>query len=117
MNDPNMITGIDQLFEELDGGAFGRRLALALSDAALGVVATGDRKKKGKVTITFDIGQVGESNQVQIDHTIEFKQPTHRGSKSETHTTSTALYVGTRGKLTIMQNDTRDMFNRERDDA
>lgn len=115
--DPNLLTNIDQLMEELDAGSFGKRLALALSDTALGVVATGDRKKRGKVTVTFDIAQVGESNQVQIDHTLEYKKPTHRGSSSEVHTTSTALYVGTRGKLTILQNETRPLFDRERTDA
>lgn len=109
MND-GTTTGIDQLMEELDAGIFGKRIATAVADASLGVVATGDRKKRGKVTVTFDITQVGESNQVQIDHTIEFQKPTHRGWQAERHTTSTAMYVGTRGKLTILPNNTKDMF-------
>ena len=111
MNDSNSSTSIEQLIEELDAGAFGKRLALALSDTALGVVATGDKRKAGTVTVTFKIAQVGETNQVNIDHTLEYKKPTHRGSSSEVHTTSTAMYVGTRGKLTILPNDTKPMFN------
>lgn len=113
----SFITPIDQLIEELDGGTFGKRLATALADSALGVVATSDRKKKGKVTVTFDISQVGESNQVHIDHTIEYRKPTHRGSQSEVHTTATAMYVGTRGALTILPNDTRDMFKKDTEEA
>lgn len=110
MNDNKQHTSIEQLFEELDAGVFGDRLALALADTALGVVATGDKKKRGKVTITFDIGQVGETNQVQIDHTIEYKKPTHRGSQSEVHGTATVMYVGARGKLTILNNSTQPLF-------
>ena len=110
MSDSQQTTQIEQLIEELDAGSLGKRLAVALADAALGVVATGDKRKKGKVTLTFDIAQIGESSQVQIDHTLEFRKPTHRGSASEVHTTSTVMYVGTRGKLTLMANDTRPMF-------
>lgn len=113
----SFITPIDELFEELDGGTFGKRLATAMADSALGVVATGDRKKKGKVTVTFDISQIGESNQVQIDHTIEFRKPTHRGSQSEVHTTASVMYVGTRGALTVLANDNRDMFKKEAEEA
>lgn len=117
MNDSQQRTSIEQLIEELDAGSLGKRLAVALSDAALGVVATGDKRKKGKVTLTFDIAQIGESSQVQIDHTLEYRKPTHRGSASEVHTTSTVMYVGTRGRLTILANETQPMFTEQAADA
>lgn len=102
-------TTIEEIFDDLDAGLFGKRLAAAIRDAALGTVATGDKKKRGKVTVVFEIGQVGESNQVQVDHTIEYRKPTHRGSVSEVHTTSTALYVGTMGNLTVLPNSNREL--------
>lgn len=117
MDNKPEVTNTEQLFEELDAGTFGKRLGVAISDTALGVITTG---KKGKVAVTFNIKQVGESNQVNVDHTVEFVRPTHRGSQSEINTTSTALYVGARGKLTVLPNDTRDMFTKrtnEKDEA
>lgn len=117
MNETPKIATIDQLMGELDAGLLGKRIATALAESALGVVATGDKKKRGKVTVTFDIGQVGESNQVQIDHTVEFKKPTHRGSASEVNTTSSVMYVGMYGKLTLLNNETKPMFERQHDDA
>ena len=112
MNDIKHITQLDALMEELDGGALAQRIALALADTAMGVAAVGEKKKRGKVVVTFDIGLIGssDSSQVQIDHTVEMKAPTHRGRKSEQHTTSSVLYVGMRGKLTAMPNKNKDMF-------
>jgi hypothetical protein len=116
MNEERLNT-IEEIMDQLDAGTLGKRLAKALEDTALGVVATGDRKKAGKVTLEFDIKQIGESNQVMIDHTISFKKPTHRGSVAEVHTTSTTLFVGTRGKLTILNNETREMFQRQTEES
>ena len=117
MNEEQKTATIDQLMNELDAGTLGRRIAQALAESALGVVATGDKKKRGKVTVTFDIGQIGESNQVHIDHTVEYKKPTHRGSVSEVNTTSSVMYVGMYGKLTVLNNDTKPLFNQQREEA
>lgn len=103
-------TDIHQLFDELDAGALGKRVMEAIRQTSLGIVAVNDKKKRGKVVLTFDIGQIGESNQVHIDHTLEFKKPTHRGSASEVHTTSSAMYVDLQGNLTVLNNATRPMF-------
>lgn len=111
MSNQRQITPIDTLMEELDGGALGQRLALALADVARGVVNVDDKKKKGKVTLTFDIHRVGGDNgQVQIDHTLSFREPTHRGRKVEEITTSSVMFVGPRGTLTLLPNTNRDMF-------
>jgi hypothetical protein len=97
-----------QFLQECDGGNLLPRLAAALSDAAIGSVAVA--KKNGKVTLQFDFSQVGESNQVMIDHTVTFTAPTQRGKRSEEHTTTTAMYVSNRGDMTILPNDTRALF-------
>ena len=112
MNDIKHITQLDTLMEELDGGALAQRIALALADTAMGVAAVGEKKKRGKVVVTFDIGLIGssDSSQVQIDHTVEMKAPTVRGRKSEQHTTSSVMYVGMRGKLTTLPNENRNLF-------
>lgn len=101
------LTNFAELLGELDAGTLQKRIEMALSDTALGVVTTG---KTGKVTLTFTMKQVGESNQVNIDHKVDFSQPTHRGNRSEDHTTSSALYVGGRGALTILPNSNKELF-------
>ena len=105
----NRGTDFFQFFDEADAGNFQKRVAKGISDTSLGVVSTGDKRKKGRVVVTLDFSQVGESNQVQIDHTVEFKQPTQRGSVSEVHTTSTLMYVNSFGRLSVLPK-TSDLF-------
>jgi len=64
----------------LNAGVFANQMGRALSDVAAGVVEHG---KKGKVVITLDIAQIGESHQVEITHKLDFLTPTKRGSKRE----------------------------------
>ena len=59
-----------------------QQVAVALSSVAAGVVEHG---KKGKVTLSFDISQIGESHQVKITHKLDFAQPTKRGQKARRH--------------------------------
>ena len=98
----NKGTDIYQFLDEADAGNFKERISAALSCTSLGVVSTGDKRKKGKVIVTLEFSQVGESNQVHIDHTVEFKQPTQRGCVSEVHTTSTPMYVNSFGRLSVL---------------
>ena len=105
----NRGTDFDQFFAEADAGNFKERISAAVSDTSLGVVSTGDKRKKGRVVITLEFSQVGESNQVHIDHTVEFKQPTQRGCVSEVHTTSTPMYVNSFGRLSVLP-QTADLF-------
>jgi len=97
-----------EFLRECDGGNLLPRLGRALSDAGVGTVAVA--KKKGKVSLEFDFSQVGESNQVMIDHTVTFTAPTQRGKRSEEHTTTTAMYVSNRGAMTILPNSTSALF-------
>lgn len=89
---------ISTLIDDLDAGVFAQKVTTAIAQAALGVVSTG---KKGKVTITFDLARIGESNQVQVAHGLKYVKPTAKGKVMEEDTTSTPLHVGPRGHLTL----------------
>ncbi len=101
MHDPNQVTDVATLMEALDGGALGQRLARAVAETARGVIHS-EKKSKGKVTLELEITQIGESQQVEINHTVTFKRPTPRGTASETHKTSTPMYVTAKGVLTLL---------------
>lgn len=94
-------TNLEDFFSELGAGAFKEKLALALSEAALGVVINGMGTKKSKVTIDFTISQIGENDQVIITHKLTKSIPTKRGKKMEENITETPMFVGKGGVLTI----------------
>ncbi len=97
---------------DLDAGVFLNKVSQAVKDVALGVVAHGDGKRKGKVTIELTIARIGESMQVEMAHKLAYDRPTKRGKQSEEDTTTTALYVKPQGGLSIMPNDQVDAFGR-----
>ncbi|MCK0153892.1 hypothetical protein MWU49_09265 [Alcanivorax sp. S6407] len=96
-----MSTKVDDFVYDLDGGVFAEKLSRALSDVAAGTVDHGNGKKKGKVVIELDMQQIGESHQIQISHTLKVSRPTLRGKATEEDTTTTPMYVGRGGKMTI----------------
>lgn len=55
-------TDVTEFLNNLNAGVFAQQVAVALSSVAAGVVEHG---KKGKVTLSFDITQIGESHQVK----------------------------------------------------
>lgn len=91
-------TNIADLLGDLDAGVFAEKIGRALNDVAAGVVANG---KAGKVTITLDLKQIADSRQVDVSHKLAYIAPTAKGKRSEENTTSTPLYVGQRGRLTL----------------
>lgn len=103
------LTDLDSLFDELNAGVFRQQIERALSDVALGVVTHGDRGKKGKVVLTFDMARIGESNQVNLTHRLEYRAPTARGKRTEDVTTDTPLHVGRNGKLSLMPDTQMDL--------
>jgi hypothetical protein len=107
------LTVLDTLFEELNAGVFRQQVERALSDVALGVVTHGEKNKKGKVTLTFDMVRIGESNQVNLTHKLEYRAPTARGKRTEDATSQTPLHVGRDGRLTLMPDTQNDMFKDE----
>lgn len=88
----------DNVLEELDAGLFQTKIQKAIGSVALGVV---NSRKKGTVTVTFTMTQIGDSNQVNMTHQIKHTVPTPKGKVSEEHATQTALYVSGQGKLTL----------------
>lgn len=91
-------TNVAELLGDLDAGVFAEKIGRALSAVALGVVQNG---KAGKVNITLDVKQIATSRQVDVSHKLTFVEPTAKGKRSEENTTSTPLYVGKNGKLTL----------------
>jgi hypothetical protein len=98
------------LFGELDAGVFINKVTRGLADVALGAVTTA---KAGKVVLTFDIKQIGTSNQVNIHHSIKFVKPTPNGKVTEENTTETPVYVGVGGALSVLPEKQDKMFNKD----
>ena len=90
---------------ELDGGVFADKLTIAVRETAAGAIQTG---RTGKVSIELTMKQIGESNQVQLDHKLKFEKPTARGKAGEEETTQTPVWVSQKG-LTLMP-DTQEKF-------
>ena len=88
---------------------FEQKISQALSDAAAGVV---DHNKKGQVTITFDLKRIETSQQVSVAHKLTYARPTARGKMSEETTTSTPMYVGTNGKLSLFPENQGQLFGK-----
>ena len=95
------------LFGELDAGVFLQKVSRGLADCALGAVTTG---KPGKVVLTFDLKQIGTSNQVHIKHSIKMAKPTPNGKVTEENATETPVYVHTVGKLSVFPDKQEPMF-------
>lgn len=107
-------TQLDELFEGLGAGVLQGQLERALSDVALGVVTHGDKGKKGKVVLTFDVARIGESTQVNVTHKLEYKQPTARGKRSEDVTGQTPFHVGRGGRLTLTPENQPGLYDHEK---
>ncbi|WP_218698330.1 hypothetical protein [Acinetobacter harbinensis] len=103
----NKQTDAPQFVADLSGGNFSQQLGIAISEVAQGVVAHG---KKGKVQVTIDIARIGESNQVNISHTLAYVEPTAKGKRSEDTTSETPMYLNNDGSVTIFANHTSQLF-------
>ncbi len=104
MNDPRSL---DDTLQELDAGIFVNKVTEALKKVALGVV---NHNKKGIVTIQLDLDRIGETEQVQIKHTVKYSQPTKRGKLVEDNATTTPMHVGRFGDLSISPQSQTDVF-------
>jgi len=103
-------TNTTEFLDELNGGAFASQIGHALSEVASGVV---DHSKPGKLVITLDFTQVGESHQVKIKHKLEYKVPTKRGGRSENTSQETPMHVGEGGRITLFQEKHDQLFSRD----
>lgn len=102
-----MDTPIDDIFGEFDAGIFNSKIEASLKLVALGVIHNG---KKGNVTISLDLEQIGDSHSVKVKHTLKYNSPTKNGKTSEENTTSTPMYVDKDGVLTISPQLQQDLF-------
>lgn len=91
-------TDFATLLPDLNGGVLEQQISKALSDIAANVVTHG---KKGRLTLTFDLKQVGDSHQVTMTHALKAAIPTRRGKITEEVETDTALHVGAGGALSL----------------
>lgn len=98
---------LNDTLQEFDAGIFVNKVQESLKKVALGVI---NHNKKGTVTIQLDIDRIGETEQVQIKHTIKYSQPTKRGKITEDNATSTPMHVNRFGDLTISAQAQNDLF-------
>ena len=96
-----------EIIGEFDAGIFESKVCSALKMAAQGVIDAG---KKGSVTIVIDLDRIGDSSSVQVKHTLKYLKPTKNGKYTEESTTSTPMYVGKEGYLTISPETQEDVF-------
>lgn len=106
---PPKGTKFRELLGELNAGVFEEKLDAALSACALNTALYGEKGKVGEVTIKLTLSRIGESSQVAMKHTLEFRKPTTRGHATEKDTTETPLHVGRGGRLTVTP-DTQTTF-------
>ncbi|MBL4835766.1 MAG: hypothetical protein JKY26_17585 [Pseudomonas sp.] len=97
-----------ELLANLNAGVFANQMGRALSDVAAAVV---DHGKKGKLVITLDISQIGETHQVEILHKLDFLTPTKRGSKREDTALKTPMYVTAEGLKLFADNPSGQLFS------
>jgi hypothetical protein len=94
------LTNIDDFMSELEAGIFKDRLALMLTDSALGAVVN---NAVGKVKIEFNIKRLNEHGQVMIETKLQHVKPTKRGAIAEHLSSQTPMWVGRGGVVTIEQ--------------
>lgn len=99
-----------EFFANLNAGVFNNQLGTALSAVAGAVVETG---KKGKVVISLEISQIGESHQVKITHKLDYTEPTKRGKRSEDTALDTPMHVTQSGLQLFADNPTQGLFSKE----
>lgn len=109
-----MATNLQELLPDLDGGVFEQKISSMLSEVALGVVTHG---RQGKVTIEFDMKQIGETSQIAMKHTLKYQKPTKRGKATEEDSTETPLYVANNGDLALFHHDQMDFGFKTRKQA
>lgn len=105
-----MKTDTTAFIQDLDGGTLESKLAQILSNVAAAVV---DNERKGSVTLKFDISRIGQSFQVNVTHTLGFKQPTLRGESSEIESGVTPMHVGKGGSLTLFPANQGQLFGKD----
>lgn len=93
--------GIQEIFENMEGGQFIGRVEKAIADSALATVVRDGKAAKGKVDITLTFERIAESSQVRVIANVKFDAPTSRGRRSESYACETPMHVEKGGRLTL----------------
>jgi hypothetical protein len=109
-----MSTNVETFMADLDAGTVQDKLGTMLSLVAASVVDTG---KQGKVAISFDIKQIGNSHQVEISNKLAYARPTARGKQNEEETTVTPMHVGTGGDMSFFPENQVEMFGKNKENS
>lgn len=99
-----------EFIASLNAGVLANQMGQALSLVAAGVVEHG---KKGKVVLTLELSQIGDSHQVKVAHKLDFSQPTKRGTKREDTATETPFFVTGNGLQLFADNPSGQLFNKQ----
>lgn len=105
-----METEVSQFLDDLDAGYFQQKLGKALSDVAAGVI---DHHTQGKVQLTFTVKQLGNSNQVMIEHQLAYSAPTANGEFAEKNLTKTPMHVNEGGEMTLFPKNQTQLFDKK----
>lgn len=103
-------TNVAQALEDFDAGGFEQKIGRAISEVAGAVV---DHHSAGKVQITLNIKQIGDSNQVMIEHLLAFSGPTPNGEFAEKNLTKTPMHVNTGGEVTLFPKNQHQLFDKK----
>ncbi|WP_039913126.1 hypothetical protein [Cellvibrio mixtus] len=105
-----MSTNVGTFLGDLDGGVFEEKLSHILSQVA-GAVC--DHGRKGKITLEFELKQIGNGHQVTVDHKVKYVRPTKRGSVQEDEQTSTPMHVGKGGAMSFFPENQIPMIGKK----
>lgn len=109
MTGSNRGTDLPEFINDLDGGVFAEKIAIALSRVAAGVV---DHNKAGDVTLKFKIDRIGNSYRVGIKHTIDYEVPEANGSYRQKNTTESVMHVNKGGRITVWPEDQHQLLTK-----
>jgi hypothetical protein len=101
------MTTLDDTVQELDAGLFVQKSLEALRLSALSAI---QHRKKSTVTMVLELEPIGDSASVTVKHTLKYSKPTRNGKASEENTTTTPMYVGKEGFLTVSPELQDDLF-------
>lgn len=103
-------TDVGQLIGDLDAGSFEQKLGVVFSDVAANVIEHG---RAGKVQVTFTLKQLGTSNQMMIEHELNFVSPTKNGERGEKNKTQTPVHVNLDGDVTLFPKNQEQLFTKD----
>lgn len=98
-------TDVPNFIGDLNAGIFEKQLGAVLSDVAAGVVLNG---KQGEVTIKLKLKQISDTQQVNVEHSIDYKTPTAKGGhRTEYSVGATPMHVLRGGVISLMPEKVR----------